>query len=594
MSKNENTKKIDRHALKRLMKELLSHRILFFLAIVTTILGSLGTILAPLILAEATTELFNGIIAMVRGLGTVNFDRIAEVLVKATILNAFSTVFAGIQGYIVTTLTEAVTYDLRNDMMEKLNRLPMAYYESKNVGETLSVIINDSENLGGSLAQTASSLLTAVTTMVGMGLVMLYMNVPMALIVLTSVPVSLALIKLIVNKSQLHFIRQQRILGNITGLVEESFAGVNVIRGFNKEEDTLESFQKLNYKLQESGWRAMFYSSIIFPLMDFVNNLSYVLVVLFGALFALKGIIAVGMIQAFIQYSNRFFGPISTVSQSITLLQNVSASAKRIYSLLDEKEEDQLKGEDLDVDSVHGHVATDHVSFGYLADQTIIKDFSIEVKSGEKVAIVGPTGAGKSTIVKLLMRFYDVNSGKILLDDKDISTYSRSSFQQATAMVLQDTWLFKGSIMENVRYGNMDATDEEVINACKSARVHDYILTLPGGYNFELNEDADNVSQGQKQLLTIARALIADRPILILDEATSSVDTRTEQLIQDAMDKLMEGRTSFVIAHRLSTIKNSDTILYMEDGDVVEQGSHDELMALGGRYAALYKSQFAA
>lgn len=587
-------KKINFKVLKRLLGQLTSNKALFTGALVTTILGALGTILSPLILSEATTELFNGLIAMIRGTGGINFDTIAKILVTTLLLNGFSTIFSALQGFIVTTITEYVTYDLRRGMMEKLNKLPMAYFESKNVGETLSVMINDTENLGASLAQSASSILTAITTIIGMALVMLTMSIPMALIVITAVPTSLILILLVVRKSQKHFIQQQRLVGNLTSIVEETYAGVNVVRGFNQEETTKDLFKKTNRKLQQSGWRALFFSSVIFPLMEFVNNLSYVLVVVAGAFFALRGLISVGQIQAFIQYSNRFFNPIATISQSITLVQNVSASAERVYGLLDEREEDQLSGLDLDVGQVDGHVETDNVNFGYTKNQTIVNDFNLEVSPGQKVAIVGPTGAGKSTIVKLLMRFYDVDKGKILLDGKDIEVYSRTSYQQATAMVLQDTWLFKGTLMENVRYGNMTASDEEVIDACKSARVHDYIMTLPGEYNFELNEDADNISQGQKQLLTIARALIADRPILILDEATSSVDTRTEKLIQGAMDELMKGRTSFVIAHRLSTIKNSDIILYMEDGDIVEQGSHDELMKQNGRYANLYNSQFAA
>lgn len=592
--KDQRNKKLNTQVLKRLLKDLVSHKALSLGALACTILGSLGTILSPLILAEATNLLFTGLIATVKGLGQIDYQGVARVLVTVIALNGFSTLFGSAQGYLMATLTERVNYRLKKDMLAKVNKLPLSYFESKPVGESLSIIINDSETLGSALAQTAGNLLTAIVTMVGMAIVIFFMNVPMALVVMTSIPISMVLVSILVRYTQKYFRSQQRILGNLTGLVEETYAGINVVKAYNKEKETAENFVHQSQSIRESGWKAIFFSGVLFPLMEFINNLSYVLIVIIGANFAIKGLIEIGLIQAFIQYSNRFYNPIITISQSVTLMQNISASGERIYGFIDLEEEDQHDGEILDVDKLDGYVETENVKFGYVPGQSIINDFSVKVKPGQKVAIVGPTGAGKSTIVKLFMRFYDVNAGKILLDGKNISDYSRASYQQSTSMVLQDTWLFKGSIMDNVRYGRIGASDEEVIQACKSARVHHYITSLPGGYNFELNEDASNVSQGQKQLLTIARALLADRPILILDEATSSVDTRTEVLIQDAMDKLMEGRTSFVIAHRLSTIKNSDIILYMENGDVVEQGSHDELMALGGKYAALYNSQFAA
>ena len=587
-------KRLNKDVLKRLTKDIFANKALTSIAIVSTILGSLGTIFSPLIMADATTILFKGLINTVRGTGSIDFDIISSILLKVIALNGFSAFFGALQGYTFVTLTETVTYNLKKDMVAKINKLPMSYFESKPLGESLSVIVNDSETLGSAMAQSVAQLMNSIIMLIGMGAVIIYMNVPMALIVITSLPISLILINILVSSTQKYFRQQQRTLGNATGLVEETYAGINVVRAFNQEKETTENFKEYSHKMRDSGWKAMFFSGLLFPLMEFVNNMSYVLVVISGAYFAIKGLIQVGHIQAFIQYSNRFYSPIVTISQSVALIQNISASGERIYAFLDLEEEDQLVGENLDISKVEGYVDTENVKFGYDKDQIIVNDFNVSIKPGQKVAIVGPTGAGKSTIVKLFMRFYDVNSGKILLDNNDISKYSRASYQQSTAMVLQDTWLFKGSIMENVRYGRIDASDEEVIEACKSARVHHYITSLPGGYNFELNDDASNISQGQKQLLTIARALLADRPILILDEATSSVDTRTELLIQEAMDNLMEGRTSFVIAHRLSTIKNSDTILYMENGDVVEQGTHEELMNLKGKYANLYNSQFAA
>lgn len=580
-------------SLKRILQEILKFKGLIITVLISTLIATTLTILGPRELGKATTVLFAGINEMVQGTGTVAFDVIGRILLTVLALYIGGAVFNALKAYLMMQITETVAYNLRKDMIEKINRMPMSYFESRPVGEILSRIINDVDVLGATLSQSASQLLTSVATMIGIAIIMFSMNVTLAFVVIIIVPVSMLLIRIIMRYSQRYFRSQQHTLGIINGQVEENYAGQRIVKAFNQEEKTIEHFEKSNDQMGEATWRAQFFSGITFPIMRFLSSLGYVSVVIIGAFLVIVGRLNVGDIQAFTQYVNRFTQPITQISQIINLLQQMAAAGERVFEFLDEPEEDQTKGIPLDVENVEGIVNFENISFGYNPDQIIINDFSTEVEPGQKVALVGPTGAGKSTIVKLLMRFYDVNSGTILLDNKPAAKYSRQSFQQAMAMVLQDTWLFKGTIRENIRYGRLGASDEDVVEAAKSARVHRFIQSLPGGYDFEINETGDNISQGQKQLLTIARAILADRPILILDEATSSVDTRTEVLIQEAMDNLMDGRTSFVIAHRLSTIKDSNLILYMEDGDVVEQGDHAELMAIDGRYANLYNSQFA-
>lgn len=580
-------------SLKRVLKGLAEFKGLIVVVLISTVLSTVLTIFGPRELGKATTLIFEGITRLVQGTGGMDFQAIGRVLVWVATLYIISAIFSAIQGYAMITMTETYTYRLREAMMDKINRMPMAYFESTPYGEVLSRIVNDVDTLGASLSQSAAQLLTSVATIIGIGIIMFSMNGLLAILVILIVPVSVIIIQWITRYSQRYFRSQQRTLGVMTGQVEEVYSGLNIVQAFNQEEETKEEFEASNDRMWQDAWRSQFYSGILFPLMRLLSNLGYAMVVIVGAFQVIMGRMSVGEIQAFTQYVNRFTQPISQISQIMNLMQTMAASADRVYEFLDEAEESQTEGDNLVVAEVEGDVTFEHVHFGYVPGQTIIHDFSAKVQSGQKVALVGPTGAGKSTIVKLLMRFYDVDGGSIRLDGEANTRYSRQSYQQAMAMVLQDTWLFKGTIMENIRYGRLDASDEEVIKAAKQARVHHFIQSLPGGYHFELSEDAANISQGQRQLLTIARALLADRPVLILDEATSSVDTRTESLIQEAMVELMKGRTSFVIAHRLSTIRDSDLIFYMEDGDIVEQGDHDTLMDLSGRYANLYNSQFA-
>ena len=505
-----------------------------------------------------------------------------------------SAAFSFIQGWLMTGLSQKVCYDFRRQISEKINRLPLAYFEKRTVGEVLSRITNDVDTLGQSLNQSVTQLITSITTMIGVLIMMLSISPQMTLIALLILPVSLVLVMLVVRFSQKYFKAQQATLGVVNGQVEEVYSGHNVIKAFNREAAVLEDFNAANDKLFESAWKSQFLSGLMQPIMNFVGNLGYVAVAIVGSIFAANGIITIGDIQAFIQYVRNFTQPIQQLAQVSNMLQSMAAAAERVFEFLNEPEEDQLAdpARRADPACIDGQVTFDHVRFGYVPKKTIIHDFSCNVQPGQKVAIVGPTGAGKTTMVKLLMRFYDVDSGSITLNGHDIRDFDRSALREGFGMVLQDTWLFKGTIMENIRYGRLDATDEEVIAAAKAANADHFIRTLPGGYQMELNEDASNVSQGQKQLLTIARAILADNRILILDEATSSVDTRTEQRIQTAMDNLMRGRTSFVIAHRLSTIRDADLILVMRDGDIVEQGTHDQLIEAGGFYADLYNSQF--
>ena len=579
-------------SLFRLVKEIATHKWGMIFVLFATLLSTVLTIFGPAQLGKATTLIFEGVGLMIQGEGHIDFPAVGRVLLTVLVLYIVAGIFSALQGYVMITITESVTYDLRKRMVEKMNRLPMAYFEGQAVGEILSRIVNDVDTLGLTLSQSASQMLTAVTTLVGIGVIMFTINVKMALLVLLIVPLSSLIIRVILRYSQKFFRGQQVTLGRLSGQVEEVYAGQRIVKAFNQETRMQRAFAEKNRDLRDQSMKAMFVSGVMFPIMRFVSSLGYVAVVITGAYLTIQGQMTVGNIQAFTQYVNRFTQPITQLAQVFNLMQSMAAASERVFDFLDEVEEDQTSGDDLKVTDLAGHVEFDHISFAYTSDQPIIRDFSTQIQPGQKVALVGPTGAGKSTIVKLLMRFYDVNSGSIRMDGVASQNYSRQSYQQAMAMVLQDTWLFQGSILENIRYGRLDASDEEVFAAAKSARVHHFIKSLPGGYHFQLNETTDNISQGQKQLLTIARAILANRPVLILDEATSSVDTRTELLIQAAMDDLMKGRTSFVIAHRLSTIKDANLILYMEDGDIVEQGNHQDLMALNGRYASLYASQF--
>lgn len=563
--------------------------VVMIFAICSTVFNVVG----PKTLGHATTTLSEGLMNKIKGTGSIDFDKIGHILLIVLILYVFSSVFNFIQSWIMTGITQKVCYSLRKDISEKINRMPMKYFESRTYGEVLSRITNDIDTLGQGLNQSITQIITSVTTLIGVFVMMLSISPLMTLIALVTLPISLGLISLVVRKSQKYFETQQEYLGHINGLVEETYSGHNVVQAFNREKAVVEEFNNTNNVLYESAWKSQFLSGMMQPIMMFVGNLGYAAVALVGGFLTIRGTINVGDIQAFVQYVRQFSQPIQQLAQVTNMMQSMAAAAERVFEFLEEEEEEQVVENPTVLDDVKGDVTFDHVSFGYKENQTIIKDFSADIKAGQKVAIVGPTGAGKTTIVKLLMRFYDVKSGSVKLDGHDIKTFNRRELRDDFGMVLQDTWLFKGTIMENIRYGRPDATDEEVIEAAKAAHADKFIRTLPGGYQMELNEEASNVSQGQKQLLTIARAILADSSVMILDEATSSVDTRTEVLIQKAMDNLMKGRTSFVIAHRLSTIRDADLILCLKDGDIVEQGNHKELLAKGGFYADLYNSQFA-
>ena len=561
--------------------------VLFF-AIGSTVFGIIG----PKISGKATTELFNGLVAKVSGTGSINFEKIGQILLLLLGLYVLSAVLSFVQGLIMTGISQRLAYRFREEICSKINRVPMKYFESRTVGEVLSRITNDVDTLGQSLNQSVTQLITSLTTMVGVLIMMLSISPLMTLIAIVILPISAGLIGLVVKKSQKFFVAQQKYLGEINGQVEEVYSGHNIVKAYNKEEDVEQIFHETNNILYQSAWKSQFLSGLMQPIMTFVGNLGYVSVAVVGSMLAVRGTITVGDIQAFIQYVRNFTQPITQLAQVSNMLQSTAAAAERVFEFLEEEEEEQVAENPVHLEFPQGRVDFRNVVFGYNPDKIIIHNFNCSVKPGQTVAIVGPTGAGKTTMVKLLMRFYDVNSGAILVDGSDVREFNRSELREIFGMVLQDTWLFKGTIMENIRYGRLDATDEEVIEAAKAAHAHHFIQTLPGGYQMELNEDASNVSQGQKQLLTIARAILADNKIMILDEATSSVDTRTEQQIQKAMNRLMEGRTSFVIAHRLSTIRDADLILVMKDGDIIEQGSHEELLAKNGFYAELYNSQF--
>ncbi len=559
---------------------------------VFAIIGTVFNVVGPKILGKATTELSRGLMAKIAGTGGIDLTKIGQILIFVLGLYVISAVFTFVQHYIMSTISQKICYRMRKEISEKINRMPMKYFESRTYGEVLSRITNDVDTLGMSLSQSINQIITSVTTMLGVLIMMISISPLLTLIALFILPVSVFLITFVMKKSQRYFRSQQEYLGQINGQVEENFTGHLVIKAYNKEEEVINDFNRTNDHLYDSAWKSQFISGMMQPIMMFVGNLGYAAVALIGGILAIKGTIEIGDIQAFIQYVKNFTQPIQQIAQVANQVQSMAAAAERVFEFLNEEEEDQTVEHPANIEDVVGNVTFEHVNFGYKEDQTIIHDFSAEIKQGQKIAIVGPTGAGKTTMVKLLMRFYDVNNGAIKIDGHNIKDFNRRELRDAFGMVLQDTWLFKGTIMENIRYGRLDATDEEVIAAAKAAYAHRFIETLPGGYDMELNEDASNVSQGQKQLLTIARAILADNKILILDEATSSVDTRTEARIQKAMDNLMKGRTSFVIAHRLSTIRDADLILVMKDGDIIEQGTHEELLEKDGFYAKLYNSQF--
>ena len=578
--------------LRKLISYLGVYKIAILIVMILAAVATVFSVAGPKIMAKATNALFDGLMSKIAGTGGINFGYIGKILLFTLGLYIFSSVVSFVQGWIMTGISQKISYRMRKDISEKIGRMPMGYFESRTYGEVLSRITNDIDTLGMTLNQSITQIITSVATLIGTLVMMLSISPLMTLISLVILPVSAVLLSFVIKKSQKHFRTQQEYLGHINGIVEETYSGHTVVQAYNKEQETIDEFCSVNNVLYKSAWKSQFLSGIMMPVMQFVGNMGYAGVAISGGLLAIKGVIGIGDIQAFIQYVKQFTQPIQQIAQVINQVQSMAAAAERVFEFLDETEEEQSPEDPVIPENVTGAVRFDHVSFGYDPEKIIIGDFSADVKAGQKIAIVGPTGAGKTTIVKLLMRFYDVNSGTITLDGIDIRRIPRKKLRESFGMVLQDTWLFNGTIMENIRYGRLDATDEEVIAAAKAAHAHHFIKSLPNGYDMVLNEDASNVSQGQKQLLTIARAILSDSKVMILDEATSSVDTRTEVLIQDAMDRLMSGRTSFVIAHRLSTIRNADLILVMKDGDIIEQGGHQELLDKNGFYAQLYNSQF--
>ncbi|HIX76913.1 MAG TPA: ABC transporter ATP-binding protein/permease [Candidatus Fusicatenibacter merdavium] len=579
-------------SIMNLIKYMSRYKVRLGLVLLCAIMGTVFSIVGPKILGKATTELFNGLVAKVQGTGGIDFGKIGQILLSVMALYVVSAVFSLIQGFVMTGISNDVSYSLRKEISQKINRMPMKYFENRTYGEVLSRVTNDVDMLQQGISQSITQLVTSVTTMIGVLIMMISINGWMTLAAFLILPVSMLIIGTVMKHSQKFFRNQQSYLGVVNGQVEEIYSGQNVVKAFNKEDDVIREFEKANRNLYESGWKSQFFSGMMMPIMSFIGNLGYVLVALLGGFMVIRGSIEVGDIQSFFQYIRNFTQPVQQIAQVSNMLQMSAASAERVFEFLNEEEEDQTVENPVDITNLEGNVTFDHVGFGYNPDKTIIKDFSADVKFGEKIAIVGPTGAGKTTMVKLLMRFYDVTKGAILIDGHNVKDFNRSELREMFGMVLQDTWLFNGTIMENIRYGRLDATDEEVIEAAKAAHAHKFIMQQPDGYQTVLNEETSNISQGQKQLLTIARAILADNKILILDEATSSVDTRTEILIQKAMDNLMKGRTSFIIAHRLSTIRDANLILVMKDGDIIEQGTHEELLAKGGFYAQLYNSQF--
>ena len=583
---------------KGTMKKLVSYLKPYTLSIIIVFIFAIGSaafsIVGPKILGNVTTEIFSGLMDKVKGVadGGIDFSYIANTLLLLLGLYLISALFSFIQTFVMTGVSQKVSYNMRKDISEKINRMPLKYFDTKTHGEVLSRVTNDVDTVSQTLNQSLSQMLTAITTLIGVLIMMISISGVMTVAALLILPLSMGLIFGVVKKSQKYFKDQQKFLGNVNGQVEEVYSGHNIMKAFNGEERAIKEFDELNNQLYHSAWKSQFLSGMMMPIMSFVGNLGYVLVSILGGWLTVKNRISVGDIQAFIQYIRTFNQPIAQTAQIANVLQSTAAAAERVFEFLDEEEETKDPVSPVSTEDINGEVEFKHVHFGYNEDKIIVNDFNSKIKPGQRVAIVGPTGAGKTTMVKLLMRFYDVNDGAILIDGHDIREFNRGELRSLFGMVLQDTWLFNGSIMENIRYSKLDASDEEVIEAAKAAHVHRFVKTLPDGYNMILNEEASNVSQGQKQLLTIARAILADPKILILDEATSSVDTRTEVLIQKAMDNLMHGRTSFIIAHRLSTIRDADLILVMKDGDIVEQGNHEELLAKKGFYANLYNSQF--
>ena len=577
-------------SMAKLFRYMERYKFRFILMFVFAVAGTIFNIWGPKILGKATTELFSGLVAKVNGTGGINFEKIAMILLGVMILYLASSGFSFIQGFVMTGISNDVTYNLRKDISKKINRLPLNYFESRTNGEILSRVTNDVDTLQMSLNQSMTQLITSVTTIIGVLFMMLSINVWMTLAALLILPVSMVIINFVMKHSQKYFRDQQNYLGKVNGQIEENYGGHNVVKVFNKEQDVVAEFEKDNKKLYESAWKSQFFSGMMMPVMQFVGNLGYVMVAFLGGIFTIKGSIEVGDIQSFFQYIRNFTQPIQQIAQVVNLLQSSAAASERVFEFLEEPEEEQTAENPVSIKDLTGDVQFEHVSFGYNPEKIIIHDFSAEVTDGQKIAIVGPTGAGKTTMVKLLMRFYDVNSGEIMVDGHNIRDFNRSELREMFGMVLQDTWLFSGTIMENIRYGRLDATDEEVIAAAKAAHIHNFIMQQPGGYQMVLDEETSNISQGQKQLLTIARAILADNKILILDEATSSVDTRTEMRIQKAMNNLMKGRTSFVIAHRLSTIRNARRILVLTEDGIAEEGTHQELMEKDGVYAKLCKA----
>lgn len=579
--------------MKKLISYLSPYKLAILLVIVFAIGSSVFNIVGPKILGNATTKIFEGLVSKVSNSGGgIDFDAIFRTLTILASLYIISSIFSFIQTFITSDISQKVSYNLRKSISEKINKLPLNYYDRKTNGEVLSRVTNDIDAISQNLNQILSQMITSATTLIGVLIMMLSISVTMTLVSLIVIPLSLVMIMLVVKKSQKHFRAQQEYLGHTNGHIEEMYSGHNIMKAFNGEEKAIEAFDKLSDTLYNSAWKSQFLSGMMMPIMTFIGNLGYVIVAIMGGFLAIRNKIQVGDILAFIQYVRSFMQPIAQTAQIANVMQQTAAAAERVFEFLEEEEVVEDVKNPISTEGIEGAVEFDHVRFGYNEDKIIINDFSINIKPGQKVAIVGPTGAGKTTIVKLLMRFYELNGGKILIDGHDYRAFTRNDLRKIFGMVLQDTWLFNGSIMENIRYGRLDASDEEVIEAAKLAHAHHFIKTLADGYNMEINEEADNISQGQKQLLTIARAILSDPKILILDEATSSVDTRTEVLIQQAMENLMEGRTSFIIAHRLSTIKNADVILVMKDGDIVEQGTHEELLKSKGFYSELYNSQF--
>ncbi|MBM7685735.1 ABC transporter ATP-binding protein [Defluviitalea raffinosedens] len=581
--------------LSKLLDYLRPYRLKLIIVMIFAIGSTVFSIAGPKILGKATTKIYEGVISKITGSGGgIDFQYLLNTVLLLLGLYIISAVFSYIQGLIVTGVSQKVSYNLRKEISEKINRLPLKYFDSVSHGDVLSRVTNDVDTVSQTLNQSLSQIITSATTLIGVLIMMLYISWEMTIAAILILPLSMVLVLAIVKKSQKYFIEQQKALGKVNGHIEEVYGGHNIMKAFNAEKEVVDQFRKINKELYDSAWKSQFLSGMMMPIMNFIGNLGYVAVSILGGWYASRGVIEVGDILSFIQYIKSFTQPISQVAQISNVIQSTIAAAERVFAFLEEKEEGTESAKPVELDKVEGRVTFENVKFGYNEDKIIIKNFSADIKPGQKVTIVGPTGAGKTTIVKLLMRFYELNSGRILIDGHDIKEFTREHLRSHFGMVLQDTWLFSGSIMENIRYGRLSASDEEVIEAAKAAHVHRFIKTLPDGYSMMINEEANNISQGQKQLLTIARAILSDPRILILDEATSSVDTRTEILIQKAMENLMKGRTSFIIAHRLSTIKDADLILVMKDGDIIEQGSHEELLKKNGFYAELYNSQFAS